>query len=76
VADSVRKTGPPKEDGHIAVFKTGAWETTKPRSPLSGRESRGNVDLTLSGRMDGLRATNNPPLVEEIKSVDRFWMAP
>lgn len=34
---------------------------------------RGSVDLTLSGRIDGLRATHSPPVVEEIKSVDRFW---
>jgi len=34
---------------------------------------RGIVDLTLAGRIDGLRATSTPPLVEEIKSVDRFW---
>jgi DNA excision repair protein ERCC-2 len=25
------------------------------------------------GRIDGLRATHSPPVVEEIKSVDRFW---
>ena len=34
---------------------------------------RGSVDLTLSGRIDGLRANDSPPVVEEIKSVDRFW---
>ena len=34
---------------------------------------RGIVDLTLSGRIDGLRAKDSPPVVEEIKSVDRFW---
>ena len=34
---------------------------------------RGSVNLTLAGRIDGLRATVSPPLVEEIKSVDRFW---
>jgi len=35
---------------------------------------RGSVDLTLLGRIDGLRATHSPPVVEEIKSVDRFWV--
>ena len=34
---------------------------------------RGSVDLTLSGRIDGLRANDSPPVVEEIKSVDQFW---
>ena len=34
---------------------------------------RGSVDLTLSGRIDGLRAKDSPPVVEEIKSVDQFW---
>ncbi len=34
---------------------------------------RGSVDLTLSGRIDGLRANDSPPMVEEIKSVDQFW---
>ncbi|MEI8293757.1 MAG: helicase C-terminal domain-containing protein [bacterium] len=41
--------------------------------PVEWKAIRGNVDLTLSGRIDGLRAGSTPPLVEEIKSVDRFW---
>lgn len=31
------------------------------------------IDFTLQGRVDGLRRSSNPPLVEEIKTVDRFW---
>jgi DNA excision repair protein ERCC-2 len=34
---------------------------------------RGMVNLTIAGRIDGLRVTHSPPVVEEIKSVDRFW---
>ena len=34
---------------------------------------RGSVDLTIAGRIDGLRASHSPRVVEEIKSVDRFW---
>jgi DNA excision repair protein ERCC-2 len=41
--------------------------------PVEWKAVRGMVDLTLSGRIDGLRATHSPPVVEEIKSVDRFW---
>jgi Rad3-related DNA helicase len=31
------------------------------------------VELILLGRVDGLRRTTTPPLIEEIKTVDRFW---
>lgn len=41
--------------------------------PVEWKAIRGSVDLTLSGRIDGLRANDSPPVVEEIKSVDRFW---
>lgn len=50
--------------------RTGDYEA---EVPAEWRAVRGMVDLTLAGRIDGLRATNSPPVVEEIKSVDRFW---
>jgi DNA excision repair protein ERCC-2 len=50
--------------------RTGDYEA---EVPVEWKAIRGSVDLTLSGRIDGLRATHSPPVVEEIKSVDRFW---
>lgn len=50
--------------------RTGDYEA---EVPVEWKAVRGMVDLTLSGRIDGLRATHSPPVVEEIKSVDRFW---
>jgi hypothetical protein len=50
--------------------RTGDYEA---EVPVEWKAVRGMVDLTLAGRIDGLRATNSPPVVEEIKSVDRFW---
>ncbi|MFM8831114.1 MAG: helicase C-terminal domain-containing protein [Spartobacteria bacterium] len=50
--------------------RTGDYEA---EVPVEWRATRGSVDLTLSGRIDGLRAKDSPPVVEEIKSVDRFW---
>lgn len=50
--------------------RTGEYE---PEVPVDWKEVRGEVELTISGRIDGLRASGIPPVVEEIKSVDRFW---
>lgn len=50
--------------------RTGDYEA---EVPVEWKAIRGSVDLTLSGRIDGLRATHSPPVVEEIKSVDQFW---
>jgi DNA excision repair protein ERCC-2 len=50
--------------------RTGDYEA---EVPVEWKAIRRSVDLTLSGRIDGLRATHSPPVVEEIKSVDRFW---
>lgn len=50
--------------------RTGNYEA---EVPVEWKAIRRSVDLTLSGRIDGLRATHSPPVVEEIKSVDRFW---
>ena len=50
--------------------RTGDYEA---EVPVEWKAVRGMVDLTIAGRIDGLRATHSPPLVEEIKSVDRFW---
>ena len=50
--------------------RTGDYE---PEVPVEWKAVRGMVDLTIAGRIDGLRATHSPPVVEEIKSVDRFW---
>lgn len=32
-----------------------------------------DISFTLVGRIDGVRRSSTPPLVEEIKTVDRFW---
>jgi len=50
--------------------RTGDYEA---EVPVEWKAIRGSVDLTIAGRIDGLRATHSPPVVEEIKSVDRFW---
>jgi len=50
--------------------RTGDYEA---EVSIEWKAVRGIVDLTLAGRIDGLRASNSPPVVEEIKSVDRFW---
>lgn len=50
--------------------RTGDYEA---EVTVEWKATRGNVDLTLAGRIDGLRAAHSPPVVEEIKSVDRFW---
>jgi DNA excision repair protein ERCC-2 len=50
--------------------RTGEYEA---EVPVEWKAVRGMVDLTIAGRIDGLRATHSPPVVEEIKSVDRFW---
>lgn len=50
--------------------RTGDYEA---EVTVEWKSIRGSVDLTLSGRIDGLRAPHSPPVVEEIKSVDRFW---
>ena len=50
--------------------RTGEYEA---EVPVEWKSARGGVELTISGRIDGLRATCAPPVVEEIKSVDRFW---
>ena len=50
--------------------RTGDYEA---EVTVEWKAARGNVDLTLAGRIDGLRASHSPPVVEEIKSVDRFW---
>ncbi len=50
--------------------RTGDYEA---EVPVEWQAIRGSVDLTLAGRIDGLRASHSPPVVEEIKSVDRFW---
>lgn len=50
--------------------RTGDYEA---EVSVEWKGTRGNVDLTLSGRIDGLRSSHSPPVVEEIKSVDRFW---
>jgi DNA excision repair protein ERCC-2 len=50
--------------------RTGDYEA---EVPVEWKAIRGSVDLTLAGRIDGLRASHSPPVVEEIKSVDRFW---
>ena len=50
--------------------RTGDYEA---EVPVEWKAVRGMVDLTIAGRIDGLRATHSPPVVEEIKSVDRFW---
>lgn len=50
--------------------RTGDYEA---EVPVQWKAICGNVDLTLAGRIDGLRAGHSPPVVEEIKSVDRFW---
>lgn len=50
--------------------RTGDYEA---EVPVEWKAIRGSVDLALAGRIDGLRATHSPPVVEEIKSVDRFW---
>jgi len=40
---------------------------------LEWRECRDGVETVIHGRADGVMAGSNPPLVEEIKTVDRFW---
>lgn len=50
--------------------RTGDYEA---EVPVEWKAVRGMVDLTIAGRIDGLRAAHSPPVVEEIKSVDRFW---
>lgn len=50
--------------------RTGEYEA---EVPVEWKEVRGEVELTISGRIDGLRGSGVPPVVEEIKSVDRFW---
>lgn len=50
--------------------RTGDYEA---EVPVEWKAIRRSVDLTLAGRIDGLRASHSPPVVEEIKSVDRFW---
>ena len=37
------------------------------------RSADGEVGCVLAGRVDGLRRGGSTPMVEEIKTVDRFW---
>ncbi len=37
------------------------------------RSVEGEVECVLAGRVDGLQRGCDPPMVEEIKTVDRFW---
>lgn len=37
------------------------------------RSADGEIECVLAGRVDGLQRDSAPPLVEEIKTVDRFW---
>jgi Rad3-related DNA helicase len=41
--------------------------------PVEWRASRGVVETILLGRVDGILEKSTPPIVEEIKTVDRFW---
>lgn len=41
--------------------------------PFEWRCSRGEVETIVLGRADGVAAGGAPPMVEEIKTVDRFW---
>lgn len=54
----------------VQARRTGDYEA---EVSVEWKSTRGNVNLTLAGRIDGLRASHTPPVVEEIKSVDRFW---
>jgi len=45
----------------------------EPEVAVEFRSAIGKDELVLSGRVDGLQRDCDPPMVEEIKTVDRFW---
>lgn len=59
-----------KAHRRVQSRRTGDYEA---EVPVEWNAVRGRVNLTIAGRIDGLREGHAPPLVEEIKSVDRFW---
>ncbi len=48
-------------------------EGYKPEVSIERTYERGVLKLHLTGRIDGVMAATNPPLVEEIKTVDGKW---